>query len=71
MYRFLERGLDMNIKKSIKIACIKKNISIQELANSIDMPRSTLYNKINGKSEFKKSELDKLFAFFGGDIFLN
>ena len=61
----------MSIKKSIKIACVKKNISIQELAYAIDMPRSTLYNKINGKSEFKKSELERLFAFFGGDIFLD
>ena len=47
-----------------------KKISFGKLAEDLGMCRTTLWNKINGYSDFKLREIEKLVSILGNDIFL-
>lgn len=48
-----------------------KKLSYGKLADALGICRTTLWNKINGKSDFKASEISKLKEMFGKSIFLD
>lgn len=39
---------------------VLRGITIQELSEMVDIPTSTLSNKINNKNDFKTSEVDAI-----------
>lgn len=43
-----------------RVAVVRAGISNRELANRLRMSEQTLYNKINGQTEFKNSEIKTL-----------
>ena len=47
-----------------------QKLSTVQLAEDLGITRQSLYNKLNGKYEFKTNELEKLSAIFGNDIFI-
>lgn len=49
-------------KTELRVEMVKKHESTETLANKIGMNVTTLYNKINGKTEFTLSELTKIQA---------
>lgn len=46
--------------KSLKDVIIEKGFRISWIANQLNITRYTLYNKINGVTEFTASEIAKL-----------
>ena len=48
----------------------RKKISYGKLANMLGVCRTTLWNKINGYTDFKGTEISKMKEIFGADIFL-
>ena len=47
-----------------------QKLSTVQLAEDLGITRQSLYNKLNGKYEFKTNELEKLSTIFGNDIFI-
>ena len=46
-----------------------RKLSTAKIALHLGISRMSLYNKLNGRYEFKPSELDKLSNLLGKDIF--
>ena len=49
----------MNIADDIKIICIKKKVSLSELAEKTEQSQPNLTNKLK-RNDFKTSELEKI-----------
>jgi hypothetical protein len=49
---------------NIRAELARKNISIPEFAKIINLNRTTTYERLNGQTEWKKSEIDKIIDFF-------
>ena len=47
-----------------------RKLSTAYIADFLGISRMSLYNKLNGRYEFKPSELNKLAELLGNDIFL-
>jgi predicted XRE-type DNA-binding protein len=47
-----------------------RKMKTSDIALHLGISRMSLYNKLNGKFEFKPSEIDKLSNLLGKDIFL-
>lgn len=47
----------------LRIALVKNNVSNRDLAMMIGLSEQALYNKINGTTEFKNSEIKKIAEF--------
>ena len=54
----------------LKGQIVEKQINQSELANKLGVSRETYYSKLNGKTEFKESEIVILKKVFGDYIFL-
>ena len=50
----------MTDRKLLNQAIVDSGITITALAKKVGIKRATLYNKLNGKSEFTGSEIVKL-----------
>lgn len=49
--------------------CLKEhNMSVQELAEKLDINRVTLYRKIAGESDFTRREIQRCRDIFGGEV---
>lgn len=49
----------MTNSKELEIQLIRKNVSKKALAKALGISEMALFNKLNGTSEFKASEIDK------------
>lgn len=49
----------MTNSKELEIQLIRKNVSKKALAKALGISEMALFNKLNGLSEFKASEIDK------------
>lgn len=49
----------MTNSKELEIQLIRKNVSKKALAKALGISEMALFNKLNGVSEFKASEIDK------------
>lgn len=49
----------MTNAKELEIQLIRKNVSKKALAQALGISEMALFNKLNGASEFKASEIDK------------
>lgn len=47
-------------KKAFHIAAIKADMTYDDVAKSIGINASTLYRKMNGQSEFTRSEIQRI-----------
>lgn len=54
----------MNIGKSIKVACAKREINQVELAKLSGMSEATISNLVGGKTQCKQKTLEKLAKVF-------
>lgn len=55
----------------IRIERAKRDMSIKTLAKETGMQYETLLSKLNGKSEFMRSEMIKIKNCFGGELTLD
>ena len=46
--------------KKLRALMVEKDLNARKLAKLLKIPEPTLYNKLNGKSEFKISEIKKI-----------
>lgn len=45
---------------TIRIAMVKQRVKMKDLATATGVSKSSLWRKLNGKTEFKESELKKI-----------
>lgn len=57
----------MNLAEDIKIICIKRKISMTELAEKTGQSQPNLANKLK-RNDFKTSELEKIAAALDSDL---
>ncbi len=50
-----------------EVAMVRKKLNYKMICAELDMSYQTLYNKVHNISEFKVSELDKLYKILGLD----
>lgn len=48
---------------AIRVAMVKQRVKMKDLATATGVSKSSLWRKLNGKTEFKESELKKIEAF--------
>lgn len=48
---------------AIRVAMVEQNVKMKDLEKAIGISKVSLWRKLNGKTEFKESELKKLEAF--------
>lgn len=56
-------------RTKIKIEMIKRKIKSKDLANKLNLDKSTFSLKINGKRNFSENEIAILYSIFGTTIF--
>lgn len=50
-------------------SCLKENkVSVQELAEMLEISRTTLYRKVSGESDFTRKEIQKCREIFGESV---
>jgi len=54
----------MNIGKSIRVACAKKEINHKELARLVGISETTISTLVNNKSKCKQKTLEEFASFF-------
>lgn len=52
-------------KLELEIAMMKKGMNVASLAKTIGISRAALYKKINGHSEFTRSEIERIVEALG------
>lgn len=55
-------GEKMN-STAIRVAMVEQNVKMKDLETAVGISKTSLWRKLNGKTEFKESELKKLETF--------
>ena len=51
--------------EELRVAITRANVSLRELADKLGVSEQAFYNKLNGRTEFKNSEILKLAKILG------
>jgi transcriptional regulator with XRE-family HTH domain len=61
-------AIKMVNKKNIRKLMVENNITTKELAKQLNISVISMYKKLNGKSNFKLIELEKMSNYFNEEI---